>query len=44
VTTSKVSQESWQSNKHSDRQEGRPVADAEVVESGEEKAGRLFFR
>lgn len=43
VTTGEVSEESWQSNKHSDRQEGRPVADTQVVESGEEEAGRLFF-
>lgn len=43
MTTSEVSQEGWQSNKHSDRQESRSVADTQVVESGEEETGRLFF-
>lgn len=43
VTTSEVGQESWQPNKYSDREEGRLIADTQVVEGGEEKAGRLFF-
>lgn len=44
VTTSEVGQESWESDKYSNGQEGRPVANAQVVESGEQKSGRLFFR